>query len=109
MAPCECVVEQLADCANKKSYSALLNSLDRLALALRAVFLGFWARFPRVNNNSIDINFVTAKLLGGYSPPSPPASAAYGFNYRVASHSMVSVNSPAGNPGSNFRKCMTKP
>ena len=65
----------------KVSYSALLNSLDRFALALRAVFLGTWARVPRVNN----IALVTAKLLGDYSPPSPPASAAYGFNYRVAS------------------------
>ena len=66
------IAEQLADCANKKSYSALLNSLDRLALALRAVFLGSWARFPRVNNIALILILLQQNYWGGYSPPSPP-------------------------------------
>ena len=70
------IAEQLADCANKKSYSALLNSLDRLALALRAVFLGSWARFPRVNNIALILILLqqnyweaTAHLAAPLPPP----------------------------------------
>ena len=65
------IAEQLADCANKKSYSALLNSLDRLALALRAVFLGSWARFPRVNNIALILILLQQNYWGATAHLAP--------------------------------------
>ena len=51
-----------------KSYSALLNSRARFALALRSVFLGSWARFPRVNSIALILILLQQNYWGGLQP-----------------------------------------